>query len=43
MNKFHKQNEISDSYSFNNSKKNKKYNNKNNFIILVLSILFNIL
>lgn len=45
MNRFHNQNEISRSYSFNNSKKSKKYNhNKKNIIVnLVLSILINIL
>lgn len=42
MNKFHRQNEIGRSYSFNYSKKYKKHNNKNIFNP-VLSILINIL
>ena len=42
INKFHRQNEIGRSYSFNYSKKYKKHNNKNIFNP-VLSILINIL
>lgn len=42
MNRFHNQNEISGSYSFNHSKKY-NHNKKNIIVNLVLSILINIL
>ena len=43
MNRFHNQNEISRSYSFNNSKKYNNKRNQNNILNILLSILINIL